>query len=46
MTIQRFGREEINAVKNVIKNSSYLSGFSNKYLGGEEIQKFENEFKI
>jgi perosamine synthetase len=44
MTIQRFGSEEINAVKNVIKNASYLSGFSNKYLGGEEIQKFENEF--
>ena len=42
--INRFGKEEINAVTNCIKTSSYLSGFSNKYLGGEEIQKFEKEF--
>lgn len=42
--IQRFGKEEINAVTNIIKNSSYLSGYTNKYLGGEEIQKFEKEF--
>lgn len=42
--IQRFGREEIFAVNNCIKKASYLSGFSNKYLGGEEIQKFEEEF--
>ena len=44
MTTKRFGNEEINAVKNVIKNSPYLSGFSNKYLGGEQVQKFEQEF--
>ncbi len=42
--IQRFGREEIEAVTNSIKNASYLSGYTNKYLGGEEIQKFEKEF--
>jgi len=42
--IQRFGKEEINAVTNIIKNSSFLSGYTNKYLGGEEIQKFEKEF--
>lgn len=42
--IQRFGKEEINAVTNIIKNSSLLSGYTNKYLGGESIQKFEKEF--
>jgi len=44
MEVKRFGNEEINAVTKTIKNASYLSGFSNKYLGGEEIQKFEKEF--
>lgn len=42
--IQRFGKEEIIAVTKSIKNASFLSGYTNKYLGGEEIQKFENEF--
>ena len=42
--IQRFGKEEITAVTNSIKNSSFLSGYTNKFLGGEEIQKFETEF--
>lgn len=42
--IHRFGKEEINAVSKIIKNSSFLSGYTNKYLGGEEIQKFEKEF--
>ena len=42
--IQRFGKEEIKAVTNSIKNSSLLSGYTNKYLGGQEIQKFEEEF--
>ena len=42
--IQRFGKQEIEAVKNCITNASYLSGYTNKYLGGEEIQKFESEF--
>lgn len=42
--MERFGKEEINAVVNSIKNASYLSGYTNKYLGGEELQKFESEF--
>jgi perosamine synthetase len=42
--IQRFGKEEIAAVTKSIKNSSFLSGYTNKFLGGEEIQKFESEF--
>jgi len=42
--IQRFGNEEIRAVINSIRNASYLSGYSNKFLGGEEIQRFEKEF--
>ena len=42
--IERFGKEEIDAVTNSIKNASFLSGYTNKYLGGEEIQKFEKEF--
>ena len=42
--IERFGKEEIAAVTNTIKNASFLSGYTNKYLGGEEIQKFEQEF--
>ena len=42
--IKRFGKEEIDAVTNSIKNASFLSGYTNKYLGGEEIQKFEKEF--
>ncbi len=42
--IQRFGKEEITAVTNSIKNASFLSGYTNKFLGGEEIQKFETEF--
>jgi len=42
--IERFGKEEITAVTNCIKNASFLSGYTNKYLGGEEIQKFEEEF--
>ncbi|AFS79994.1 pyridoxal-phosphate-dependent enzyme apparently involved in regulation of cell wall biogenesis [Candidatus Nitrosopumilus koreensis AR1] len=42
--IQRFGNEEINAVKKSITKSSLLSGYTNKFLGGEIIQKFEKEF--
>jgi perosamine synthetase len=42
--IQRFGSEEIRAVTESIKNASFLSGYTNKYLGGEAIQKFEEEF--
>jgi perosamine synthetase len=42
--IHRFGKEEIKAVTETIAKSSFLSGYTNKYLGGEEIQKFEKEF--
>ena len=42
--IHRFGKEEIKAVTKTIAKSSFLSGYTNKYLGGEEIQKFEKEF--
>lgn len=42
--IQRFGKEELEAVKKTIHHSSFLSGYTNKFLGGEEIQKFEAEF--
>lgn len=42
--IKRFGRDELESVSRIIKNASYLSGYTNKYLGGEEIQKFETEF--
>lgn len=42
--MQRFGNEEIKTVVTSIKNSSYLSGYTNKFLGGEDIQKFEEEF--
>ncbi|MBI3622783.1 DegT/DnrJ/EryC1/StrS family aminotransferase [Candidatus Pacearchaeota archaeon] len=42
--IERFDKQEIEAVVNSIKNASFLSGYTNKYLGGEEIQKFEEEF--
>ncbi len=41
---ERFGNEEIKAVTDSIKNASFLSGYTNKYLGGEDIQKFEKEF--
>jgi len=42
--IERFGKEEINAVNDSIRNASLLSGYTNKYLGGEEVQKFEKGF--
>ena len=42
--IERFGKEEIKAVNDSIKNASFLSGYTNKYLGGEDLQKFEMEF--
>lgn len=42
--ISRFGKEEIKAVNETIKNSSLLSGYTNKFLGGESLQKFENRF--
>ena len=42
--IQRFGKDEINAVVNSITKASLLSGYTNKFLGGEILQKFEKEF--
>ena len=42
--IKRFGKEEIDAVIKSINKSSLLSGYTNKFLGGELLQKFEKEF--
>ena len=42
--INRFGQDEINSVILSIKNSSLLSGYTNKFLGGETLQKFEKKF--
>ena len=42
--INRFGQDEINSVTQSIKNSSLLSGYTNKFLGGETLQKFEKDF--
>ena len=42
--LKRFDHREVEAVRNVIENGKYLSGFTTKYLGGEEVQKFEEEF--
>ena len=43
--MNRFGNEEIEAVKNVIENGKYLSGFTTHFRGGDEVQKFEEEFE-
>ena len=40
----RYTKKEIDKITNLIKKTSLLSGYTNKYLGGEEIQKFEKEF--
>jgi len=42
--MKRYGDREIEAVRNVIENGKYLSGFTTKFRGGEEVQKFEEEF--
>jgi perosamine synthetase len=42
--IKRFGNDEISAVINSINKASLLSGYTNKFLGGEILQKFEKEF--
>lgn len=39
--IQRFDHKEIEAVRRTVDNPS---GFTDKYLGGEEVISFENEF--
>ena len=41
---ERFGKEEIDAVIKSINQSSLLSGYTNKFLGGELVQKFEKAF--
>ena len=42
--LKRFDEKEVEAVKNVVENGKYLSGFTTKFRGGEEVQKFEKEF--
>jgi len=42
--MKRFDRNELNAVKRVITSGKYLSGFTSKYRGGDEVQKFEERF--
>ena len=42
--IKRFGKDEIDAVIKSINKASLLSGYTNKFLGGEILQKFEKEF--
>ncbi len=42
--IKRFGKDEIEAVTKSINNASLLSGYTNKFLGGETLQKFEKDF--
>ena len=42
--LKRFGKEEIDAVVKSINKASLLSGYTNKFLGGEILQKFEKEF--
>ena len=42
--IKRFDNAEIDAVISAIEDASFLSGYTNKYLGGEEVQHFEKEF--
>ena len=42
--MNRFDKKEIDAVQSVIKNGKYLSGFTTKFNGGEEVIKFEEEF--
>ena len=42
--IKRFGQDEIDAVINSISKASLLSGYTNKFLGGEILQKFEKDF--
>ena len=43
--IKRFGKNEIDAVVKSINKASLLSGYTNKFLGGEILQKFEKELE-
>jgi perosamine synthetase len=42
--MNRFDKNELNAVKRVIEGEKNLSGFTSKFRGGDEVQKFEEEF--
>ena len=42
--MNRFDKNEVNAVKRVIEGGKNLSGFTSKFRGGDEVQKFEEEF--
>ena len=42
--IRRYSKKEIYEISKLLEKSSLLSGYTNNYLGGEEIQKFETEF--
>tara|TARA_B110000438_G_scaffold85685_1_gene85166 strand:- start:5606 stop:5758 length:153 start_codon:yes stop_codon:yes gene_type:complete len=42
--IRRYNKKEIYKISKLLEKSSLLSGYTNNYLGGEEIQKFETEF--
>lgn len=42
--MKRFDKREIDAMRKVIEKGKYLSGFTSKFRGGEEVQKFEEEF--
>jgi len=42
--MKRFDDKEIEVVKQIIENGEDLSGFTTKFRGGEQVQKFEKEF--
>lgn len=42
--MNRFDNAELEAVRRVIERGKYLSGFTSKYRGGDEVQKFEEKF--
>lgn len=42
--LKRFDKKEVEAVKRVIEEGKYLSGFTTKFRGGDQVQKFEEEF--
>ena len=44
MSMKRFNEKELEAVKQIIENGEYLSGFTTSFRGGENVQKFEKNF--
>ncbi len=44
MSMKRFDEKELEAVKQIIENGEYLSGFTTSFRGGEYVQKFEKDF--